>query len=66
VKKNKLFINGECYQMNSRIRHVLQRFAAEQTIAPGSTLDQEVIELLYQWYKYGYITLINDVNCYFK
>lgn len=66
VKKNKLFINGECYQMSSRIRSVLKRFAAEQKIAPCSTLDQEVIELLYQWYKHGYITLINEVNSYFK
>jgi len=63
VRKNHLFVNGELYEMSSSVRPVLERFACDQKIAPCNVLDEEISELLYQWYEYGYIVLINEVNC---
>ena len=62
VRKNNLFVNGELYEMSTSTRPVLARFACEQKIAPCNALDKEISELLYQWYEYGYIILINEVN----
>lgn len=62
VRKNNLFLNGEMYQMSVGSRHILKKFASDQKISPNNTLDVEACELLYHWYKNGYITLNKKVN----
>lgn len=64
VRKKNFFINGEMYEMQTgRARLALKGFAGDLKILPCTALDDETSELLYQWYLYGYITLINGVNC---
>lgn len=67
VRKKKMFINGELHMIGAGdARETLKELAGEQEIRPCSELDDETNDLLYQWYLYGYIVLINEVNCYFK
>lgn len=63
IRKKSLFINGELYVMReANARAALKRFASEQRIMPCSELDNETSEFLYQWYLYGYVALVQEVN----
>lgn len=62
VRKNNVYLNGEVYEMSIGIRHSLKNFARDHKIAPFNALNAEAGELLYQWYKYGYIALNMKVN----
>lgn len=60
--RNNFFINGDTHIVSVESRHALKRFADNQKLSPGETINKETSGLLYQWYLYGYILLINGVN----
>ena len=52
---NAMFINGEHHRVGAGARRVLAGLADRRRIEPAQRLDAESLELLYQWYRAGYI-----------
>lgn len=51
---NKLFINGEAYQVSADVYKALIQLADNQELLP-SHIDEEIGNILYEWYVSGYI-----------
>ena len=52
-----LFINGEAHAVGATAARLLGRLADRRSLAPQRGIDREAAELLYQWYRVGYVTL---------
>ncbi|PXX07979.1 50S ribosomal protein L16 3-hydroxylase [Nitrosomonas ureae] len=57
---NKLFINGEIFEVGDDAYHVLIKLANDQEILPPLYMNEETEEVLYQWYVNGYVEVIKD------
>ena len=57
---NTLFINGEAHTPGATAARRLARLADRRSLPPFPRLDHESAQLLYQWYRAGYIKLNND------
>ncbi|MBY0499921.1 MAG: cupin domain-containing protein [Nitrosomonas sp.] len=57
---NKLFVNGEIFEVGDDAYHVLIKLANDQEILPPLSMDEETEEVLYQWYVNGYVEVIKD------
>lgn len=57
---NKLFMNGEIFEVGDDAYHVLIKLANDQEILPPLSMDEETEEVLYQWYVNGYVEVIKD------
>ncbi len=55
---NKLFMNGEIYEVGDGAYHFLVKLANDQEILPPLSINEEAGEVLYQWYINGYIEVI--------
>ena len=51
---NKLFINGEAYNVSANVYKALIQLADNQELSP-SHIDEEIGRILYEWYVSGYI-----------
>lgn len=51
---NKLFINGEAYNVSANVYKTLIQLADNQELSP-SHIDEEIGRILYEWYVSGYI-----------
>jgi len=49
------FMNGESRRVNARIAHTLRRLADGRRLAPALACEPEGWELLYEWYRAGYL-----------
>ena len=52
-----LFINGEAHTPGATAARPLSRLADRRSLPPHLRLDRESAQLLYQWYRAGYIQL---------
>ena len=52
-----IFVNGEVSEVGPTARRVLGELADYLALPGGEGFDDEALELLYQWYLYGYIDL---------
>lgn len=52
---NTLFINGEAVPLTETQRAVLLPLADHRQLPPGASLDAASLQLLYQWYRAGYL-----------
>ena len=59
-RDNTLFINGEAHTPGATAARRLARLADRRSLPPFPRLDHESAQLLYQWYRAGYIKLNND------
>jgi len=50
-----VFINGDAHAVGAIARRSLRKLANNQLLPRKESLNDEAIELLYQWYLYGYI-----------
>jgi len=57
---NTLFINGEAHTPGATAARRLARLADRRSLPPLPRLDRESAQLLYQWYRAGYIRLNSD------
>lgn len=55
-----LFINGEAHTPAAPAVRRLSRLADRRALPPVSSPHREIVQLLYQWYRAGYITLGDD------
>ncbi len=55
-----LFINGEAHTPAAPAVRRLSRLADRRALPPASRPDREIVHLLYQWYRAGYIILGDD------
>jgi len=62
VIKNKFFINGDVHIASDSSCYILETFASDQKLTLCHDVGEEISDLFYQWYLYGYILLINEVN----
>jgi 50S ribosomal protein L16 3-hydroxylase len=54
---NTLFINGEAHAPGTAAARKLSRLADRRSLPPLARLDRESAQLLYQWYRAGYVHL---------
>lgn len=54
-RERNLYLNGDAYAPGYKAFLSLQPLADELALSPGQAFDQEALELLYQWYLYGYV-----------
>ena len=52
-----IFINGESAAAGASARRTLQRLANERSLAPATRFDEGTRDLLYQWYRSGYVEI---------
>jgi len=52
---NTLFINGDAEPVGKAAYRILRELADKRRLAPGSTLPEEAMGLLYRWYQDGYL-----------
>ena len=50
-----VFINGESVIANATMRRVLGRLADQRALPPRTSIDRQVLEVLYRWYDAGYV-----------
>jgi hypothetical protein len=50
-----IFINGEACETGAPAARLLARLADRRSLPPRSRIDGESADLLYQWYRAGYI-----------
>ena len=62
VIKNLFFINGDVHVASDSSFHILKTFAGDQKLSLCNDVCEEISDLFYQWYRCGYILLINGVN----
>lgn len=62
VIKNIFFINGDVHEVGDSSVHLLKLFASNHGLSLCDHNKEEISDLFYQWYLYGYILLINDMN----
>lgn len=55
--RDRLYLNGETFAPAAEATAVLRRFANTGVLAGGTALGAEVAELLFEWYRAGYIEL---------
>lgn len=60
--KNMFFINGDVHAVSRTSCQLLKAFADNHRMIFSENVDEEISDLFYQWYRYGYILLINEVN----
>jgi 50S ribosomal protein L16 3-hydroxylase len=58
-----IFINGESCATEGRSARPLIALADRRELAPGARRDRQAIELLYEWYRAGYIILKDENEC---
>ena len=58
--RNKFFINGEVYRVDSNAFKTLLELADSQEFFPSPHIDEETANILYQWYVSGYIVSKNQ------
>lgn len=51
-----VFLNGDAYPVGATTRRSLEKLADRHALIAGG-LDSEAVDLLYQWYLYGYIEI---------
>ncbi len=52
-----IFINGESVTVSARARQILRQFADQRRLGPGARMSADAREMLYQWYRAGYVVL---------
>ncbi|MEN3354428.1 MAG: ribosomal protein 3-hydroxylase [Betaproteobacteria bacterium] len=52
-----IFINGESHRCDLRARRLLAKLADQRRLTPPFKADAEVQDLLYEWYRAGYIEI---------
>lgn len=52
-----LFVNGEAFQVSKQDYRVLRQLADDRALAAGAGLTQDAMELMYEWYLDGYLTI---------
>ncbi len=52
-----IFINGEACPVGAAAARLLSKLADRRSLPPRSRPDRESVQLLYQWYRVGYISL---------
>ena len=62
VIKNLFFINGDVHVVKTSSCLLLEAFADSHKLTLSDDIDEEISDLFYQWYLYGYILLINGGN----
>jgi len=55
--RDRIYLNGDSYALDAEATAVLRRLANTGVLAPGSVLGAEVADLLYEWYRAGYVEL---------
>ena len=55
-----LYVNGEAHLPAASAARCLTRLADRRALPPLARLDRESVQLLYQWYRAGYLTIGND------
>jgi 50S ribosomal protein L16 3-hydroxylase len=55
-----VFINGEARRVGTPASRLLSQLADRRSLPPRSRPDREAAQLLYQWYRDGYICLANS------
>jgi 50S ribosomal protein L16 3-hydroxylase len=50
-----IFINGEERAVSGAAARLLSRLADRRALAPGARVDREAAELIYEWYRSGYV-----------
>lgn len=60
--KNLFFINGDVHVVSRTSCQLLKAFADNHRMIFCENIDEEISDLFYQWYRYGYILLINEAN----
>ena len=62
ARKNIFYINGDEFTVGDDSRFLLETFANKKKLLIEKAVSQEISGLFYQWYRCGYISLINEVN----
>ncbi len=62
ARKNIFYINGDEFIVDDDSRCLLETFASKKKLSIEEEVSEEISGLFYQWYRYGYILLINEVN----
>ena len=62
ARKNIFYINGDEFIVDDDSRCLLETFASKKKLSIEEEVSEEISGLFYQWYLYGYILLINEVN----
>lgn len=57
-----VYLNGETFRPGRAAASVLRAFANSGLVPPGSILGAEVADLLYEWYRAGYVELPRDAE----
>lgn len=55
--RDRIYLNGDSYALDAEATAVLRRLANTGVLAPGTVLGAEVADLLYEWYRAGYVEL---------
>ncbi len=62
ARKNNFYINGDVFVVGDDSRCLLETFANKKKLLIEKEVSREISGLLYQWYLFGYILLINGEN----
>lgn len=54
-KEKNFYLNGDAYTVGTEACQILEQLADHMTMPSGQMPGEEAIELLYQWYRYGYV-----------
>jgi hypothetical protein len=52
-----IYINGESHANVAPDAQRLSRLADRRRLAPFARIDRDTLQLLYQWYRAGYLTI---------
>lgn len=52
-----IYINGESHALDAPSAQHLSRLADRRRLAPFARIDRDTLQLLYQWYRAGYLTI---------
>ena len=52
-----IYINGEAHTLSAPAARQLSRLADRRRLVPFARADRETVDLLYQWYRAGYLTI---------
>ena len=55
-----IYMNGESRAIGATAARLLTRFADRRALAPRARIDRESAELLYDWYRAGYVRLSDE------
>jgi 50S ribosomal protein L16 3-hydroxylase len=55
-----IYINGEAHALAASAARQLSRLADRRRLAPPARAGREIVRMLYQWYRAGYLTIGGD------